>query len=102
MTCRDRDIPPPERGSFVNGNQESQKAQDRQPRNQEFRIPQIPQGFERRQALRAQRDRKKASAEEVEQREFNEETTRVLLESKAGKNLTRCENLDELFEDLGI
>jgi hypothetical protein len=43
-----------------------------------------------------------ASAQGVEERDFNEETTRVLLESKAGMNLTRCENLEELFEDLSI
>ena len=72
------------------------------PATKNSKHPKYPKNSKAAKPSEHSKAEKNASAEEVEQRDFNEETTRVLLESKAGKNLTRCENLEELFEDLGI
>jgi hypothetical protein len=42
------------------------------------------------------------SVDDFMQKKFNKVTEKVLKQSKAGKNLKKFENLDELFEDLGI
>jgi hypothetical protein len=42
------------------------------------------------------------SVEDFMQKKFNKVTEKALKQSKAGKNLKKFSNLDELFEDLGI
>lgn len=42
------------------------------------------------------------SVDDFMQKKFNKVTEKALKQSKAGKNLKKFENLNELFEDLGI
>jgi hypothetical protein len=52
---------------------------------------------------KAARADKPAIEPAVEQRDFNEETTKVLRESKAGKNLLGpYATTEEMFEDFGV
>jgi hypothetical protein len=78
------------------------KPKTESPATKNSEYPKYPKDSKTAKPSERSKTEKNASDEEVEQSDFNEETTRVLLESKAGKNLTRCENLEELFEDLGI
>jgi hypothetical protein len=42
------------------------------------------------------------SVEEFMQKKFNKVTEKALKQSKAGKNLKKFDNLNDLFDDLGI